>query len=326
MNTTAGHLHAGSNSALFASFSPTTLRAYSMTASCMPRQMPKYGIRCSRAYLAARIFPSTPRSPNPPGTRMPSARFSLAQASSYVRASLRSCSGWSSSAATQIRSSLWPAATAACSRALRMDRYESESPVYLPTTAMPTFFVSVSSRSARSCHWVMSGVAAGRRSAVRMALTAPCFSMTRGTCQMFDTSWRVRMCSGATWQKEASFALVESSRGSWLRHASRWGLRPRARSSRTLCWVGLVFCSPTTPRVGTRLTWMLHRLPSPMRNWNCRSASTKGIDSMSPTVPPSSITVRSGAVSPATGTLDTRSIQSWMASVMWGTTCTVLPR
>ena len=41
------------------------------TAICMPKQMPKYGTCRSRANCAARIFPSAPRWPKPPGTRMP---------------------------------------------------------------------------------------------------------------------------------------------------------------------------------------------------------------------------------------------------------------
>jgi hypothetical protein len=38
-----------SNSVLVAPFKPQTLRANSMTAICMPRQMPKYGMPFSRA-------------------------------------------------------------------------------------------------------------------------------------------------------------------------------------------------------------------------------------------------------------------------------------
>ena len=50
---------------------PTRLRAASITAICMPKQMPKYGTSRSRANCAARILPSAPRWPKPPGTRMP---------------------------------------------------------------------------------------------------------------------------------------------------------------------------------------------------------------------------------------------------------------
>ena len=52
---------------------PATWRANSLTATCMPRQMPRYGIPCSRAICAAWILPSQPRPPKPPGIRIPSA-------------------------------------------------------------------------------------------------------------------------------------------------------------------------------------------------------------------------------------------------------------
>ena len=50
---------------------PTTFRANSITAIWKPRQIPKYGTCFSRAHFAAAIIPSVPRSPNPPGTRIP---------------------------------------------------------------------------------------------------------------------------------------------------------------------------------------------------------------------------------------------------------------
>ena len=43
-------------------------RANSITAHCMPRQMPKNGMPRSRAKRIASTLPSMPRSPNPPGT------------------------------------------------------------------------------------------------------------------------------------------------------------------------------------------------------------------------------------------------------------------
>jgi len=102
---------------------------------------------------------------------------------------------------------------------------------------------------------------------------------------------------------------------------------PSERSVATECCVGLVFCSPTTPRIGMSDTCTEQKLVAPTRNWNWRRASTNGADSMSPTVPPSSMTHTSGGPGrPSTGTAATRSIQSWIASVTWGTTCTVLPR
>lgn len=73
MKTTQGFLVLGSSSVLFASVKPSTVLAYSITASCIPRQMPRNGTLFSLAYLAASIFPCTPLFPKPPGTRMPSA-------------------------------------------------------------------------------------------------------------------------------------------------------------------------------------------------------------------------------------------------------------
>ena len=61
----------GPNSVELASAMPSRLRAASITAICMPKQMPKYGTWRSRANCAARILPSAPRWPKPPGTRMP---------------------------------------------------------------------------------------------------------------------------------------------------------------------------------------------------------------------------------------------------------------
>src|SRR5262249_23893992 len=56
----------GSNSVLWAFANPDTARAYSITASCMPRQMPRYGMPCSRACRIALIFPHSPRCLEPP--------------------------------------------------------------------------------------------------------------------------------------------------------------------------------------------------------------------------------------------------------------------
>lgn len=50
---------------------PSMLLAHSNTAIWNPRQMPKNGTFCSRAHLIARIIPSVPRYPKPPGTRIP---------------------------------------------------------------------------------------------------------------------------------------------------------------------------------------------------------------------------------------------------------------
>ena len=50
---------------------PARFRAASITAICMPKQMPRNGTLRSRAKRTASILPAVPRSPKPPGTRMP---------------------------------------------------------------------------------------------------------------------------------------------------------------------------------------------------------------------------------------------------------------
>ncbi len=77
-----GYGVSGSISVEFAPSSPTTWRANSETATCMPRQMPRYGMRRSRATWHARILPSQPREPKPPGTSTPSTLSSSSAVSS----------------------------------------------------------------------------------------------------------------------------------------------------------------------------------------------------------------------------------------------------
>ena len=60
---------------------PATWRANSLTATCIPRQTPRYGMPDSRASLAAAILPSNPRPPKPPGIRIPSTSRSSASTS-----------------------------------------------------------------------------------------------------------------------------------------------------------------------------------------------------------------------------------------------------
>ena len=67
-----GNLVSASISVEFAPCMPATLRAYSTTASCMPKQMPKNGTAFSRAKRIAAILPSVPRAPKPGAHRIPS--------------------------------------------------------------------------------------------------------------------------------------------------------------------------------------------------------------------------------------------------------------
>ncbi len=105
------------------------------------------------------------------------------------------------------------------------------------------------------------------------------------------------------------------------RHTITSGWIPIDRSSRTECWVGLVLSSPVGPMNGMRETWTnaTFSRPTSLRNW--RIASRNGRLSMSPTVPPTSTITTSGSVARAS-----RRIRSLISLVIWGMTCTVLPR
>ena len=67
------------------------------------------------------------------------------------------------------------------------------------------------------------------------------------------------------------------------------GWMPMRRSSWTECCVGFVFSSPALPRNGTSVRWTNMQRSRPTSEWNWRSASRNGSDSMSPTVPPISV-------------------------------------
>ena len=79
--STTGYGVSGSNSVELAPSMPATWRANSATAICIPRQMPSSGMPRSRAIRVASILPSIPRSPKPPGIRIPSAHSAIASGS-----------------------------------------------------------------------------------------------------------------------------------------------------------------------------------------------------------------------------------------------------
>lgn len=100
--------------------------------------------------------------------------------------------------------------------------------------------------------------------------------------------------------------------------ASGW--MPMLRSAATECWVGLVFSSPEGPMYGSRETCTKNTLsrPTSWRTW--RTASRNGSDSMSPTVPPTSV------ITTSTSSVAIRRIRDLISLVMWGMTWTVSPR
>mmetsp|Transcript_3289 Transcript_3289/g.12721 ORF Transcript_3289/g.12721 Transcript_3289/m.12721 type:complete len:282 (+) Transcript_3289:477-1322(+) len=248
---TAGFFVSGSISVECASDRPRTFRAYSITIHCIPRQIPRYGTLFSRAYLAAIIFPSVPRPPKPPGTKMPCAFLTLSQAASYLDTSSLFVSSSKSLASTHNKSSLRSHAMELCSKALVTDKYESPKPVYFPTSAMVTGVVTASHFFARYSHCCMSGSAYGSCSWDMIFLSASCSSITSGTCQILLTSHKLMIHFGFTWQNSASLSMTLCSSGCFERHASMCGDNPAERNAWIECCVGLVFCSPTAPTTGT---------------------------------------------------------------------------
>ena len=81
------------------------------------------------------------------------------------------------------------------------------------------------------------------------------------------------------------FALAFRS-GRSQRQSRTSGWTPRLDSSRTDCWVGLVFSSPAAAIHGTSVVWTLTVWSRPRSLRSCRIDSMNGRLSMSPTVPP----------------------------------------
>ena len=115
---------------LFAPLSFRTFLANSISATCIPKHIPKYGIWFSLAYLQAKIIPSIPLSPKPPGTKIASVfdRTFLTFLPVIV------------SAKTKLIFTFVLCLMPACSNASLIDLYESCSSVYFPTKATLTSF------------------------------------------------------------------------------------------------------------------------------------------------------------------------------------------
>ena len=166
-----GYGVSGSISVELAPSIPATFRANSDTATCMPRQRPRYGISRSRATWQARIFPSQPRDPKPPGTRMPSTCSSSRTASSYDMCS-------ASTQRTRMRQPEW---TPPCLSASCTERYASWSLRYLPTSAISTSSRSSLLRSVSSRHSPRSAAGTSRPSFSQTRVSRPSACSVSGT-------------------------------------------------------------------------------------------------------------------------------------------------
>ena len=90
--------------------------------------------------------------------------------------------------------------------------------------------------------------------------------------------------------------LAPSPSGSSCLVTMMSGEMPICRSSLTECWVGLVFCSPEQAMYGTSVTWTNNLFSRPTSLPICLAASRKGWLSMSPIVPPISVSTISAPV------------------------------
>src|SRR5256886_847231 len=136
-----------SNSRELAPSSPARWRATSMVMHCNPRHRPRIGTPCSRAYRAAPILPSMPRTPNPPGITTPS---------TPARAWAAPVGLTHSSLGTQRNCTRARCAKPAARTASDTDRYASGRSTYLPTIATVTASLGWCTRSSRSSQALQS--------------------------------------------------------------------------------------------------------------------------------------------------------------------------
>ena len=139
---------------------------------------------------------------------------------------------------------------------------------------------------------------------------------------MDGASTAATTASSSTSHIEAILRLTPSGMSRSARQTMASGWMPMLRSAATECCVGLVFSSPDGARYGTSETCTKNTLsrPTSCRTW--RAASRNGSDSMSPTVPPTSVmmTSRSGWLAACAR------IRALISFVTCGMTCTVSPR
>ena len=162
------------------------------------------------------------------------------------------------------------------------------------------------------------GPASMRSSRSTISSTSSPANMT-GTWYTDLTSRAVITAFTSTSVKRAIFSFISCEMKRSQRHSRISGWMPRARSSFTLCWVGLVFSSWAAAINGTSVTCTNRVLSRPCswRIW--RMASRNGNDSMSPTVPPISTITTSTSCA-------TFFMAALISLVTCGITCTVLPR
>ena len=233
-----GYGVSGSNSVELAPSMPTTWRANSATAICIPRQMPRNGIRCSRATRAAAILPSIPRPPKPPGMRMPSRR---AQA-------LGSLVGVERLGVDPV--DLDAAAVLEAGVAQRLDDGQvGVLELHVLADERDAHGLGRLVGARRSAPPTPRGRAPARRcgSARGRSRRRPRRGRRAGPCRCCRRRARRRSPRPAASRTARSSCGCRGESAPSERHMSMSGAMPMRRSSLTECCVGLVFSSPAWP-------------------------------------------------------------------------------
>ena len=227
---------------------PHRLRAASITAICMPKQMPKYGTWRSRANCAARILPSAPRWPKPPGTRMPLTCSRNGAGSSFSNTS-------------------------------RLDPVEIDLDLVGDAAVRQRLdqrFVGVlhagvfADDGDGDVAFRIADALVDQRASARDRAPAPARCRRRRALRCRarprDRPPARRRCCRRRAPRSPRFrarcrtaracAARSSGIGRSVRHSRMSGWMPIERSSLTECWVGLVFSSPALGMNGSSVRWM----------------------------------------------------------------------
>ena len=176
--------------------------------SCIPRQRPRNGTLFSRAYLIAVILPSIPRSPNPPGTRIPCTSPSTSA----------TLSSFSSSESTHLIFTVACWKIPPCFKASTTEIYASCSWIYLPTSAISTSLFGLRSACTISIQSVRSGSGQSSFRHSHATWARFSFSIASGASYKYSTS---RFCSThffGTLQNNAILSRIWRSSSCSVRH------------------------------------------------------------------------------------------------------------
>ena len=198
-----GYGVSGSISVELAPSRPQTFRANSETATCIPRQMPRYGIPRSRATRQAVIFPSQPREPKPPGHEDAVDALELGRG-------LLEAHPLGVDPADADPMPWW---MPACLSASCTERYASWSFTYLPTSAISTSPLAFADPVGSSSHSPSRARRRAARALADEAVEALLAERLRDEVDVADVLVRDHR-SGSTSAKSAIFSRMSRESGS----------------------------------------------------------------------------------------------------------------